>query len=44
MVHVQFYHIWDNTSFFLEFQALLNADGFKPKYYPSVGGPRIKQQ
>ena len=32
-----------NTSLYLEFQALSNADGLKSKYCPSAAGPRIVQ-
>jgi hypothetical protein len=35
-VQVQFYHIWDNTSFFLECQAVTDGDGCKSKYCLSV--------
>jgi hypothetical protein len=40
-VQVQFYHIWDNTSFFLEFQAVSVGDGCKSKYCLRGPGPRI---
>lgn len=40
-VQVQFYYIWDNTSFLIEFQAVSFADVCKSKYCLSVPGPRI---
>jgi hypothetical protein len=44
MVHVQFYRIWDNISFFLEFQGLLVANGFKSKYQWSEIPVKVDQE
>ena len=42
-VYIQFYHIWDNTLFFLKFQALWDAEFCTSKYCTSVAGSVIKQ-